>query len=270
MVHKYWDVSQTLFVKREKMMGDRFIDNEFANYYGDSRLLYYLKYDKSGNYMCIYCGEKADSREHIPSKILLDEPYPSKLAVLPSCKSCNNSFSSDEQYVACLIEYVKSVLNNAIIDRKKISQTFQKRPHILKGFEHGTKCNDDGSVEYIEYDIQKIESVVIKLAKCHAMYTMSQITFDTKAEVYFRFLPELVEGDIAIFTQPVIQEKSPELGARGAIEILLSAEGNIITPWNIVQEGRYRFITFVADKGSVVRIVISEYFCAEVFFPDDK
>ncbi len=49
---------------------------------------------------CAYCGAVADSRDHIPSRVLLDEPYPENIPVAESCTKCNGGFSSDEEYLA--------------------------------------------------------------------------------------------------------------------------------------------------------------------------
>lgn len=55
--------------------------------------------------ICSYCGVNyPDTKDHVPSKILLDEPYPENLPVVPCCSKCNSSFSLDEEYVACLLE----------------------------------------------------------------------------------------------------------------------------------------------------------------------
>jgi hypothetical protein len=57
--------------------------------------------------VCSYCGENiANTRDHVPSEILLDEPYPENLLVISCCLKCNQSFSLDEEYVACLLECV--------------------------------------------------------------------------------------------------------------------------------------------------------------------
>src|SRR5215212_9888063 len=54
--------------------------------------------------VCVYCGGVPSTRDHVPSKVLLDEPFPANLPVVPACQDCNNGFSSDEQYLACLLE----------------------------------------------------------------------------------------------------------------------------------------------------------------------
>jgi len=53
---------------------------------------------------CIYCGNKPDSRDHVPSKVFLDRPFPENLPVVAACTECNQNFSLDEEYVACLLE----------------------------------------------------------------------------------------------------------------------------------------------------------------------
>jgi hypothetical protein len=55
---------------------------------------------------CAYCGSAADSRDHVPSKILLDDPLPAYLPVVKACSHCNGSFSLDEEYLACFLECV--------------------------------------------------------------------------------------------------------------------------------------------------------------------
>ena len=52
---------------------------------------------------CIYCGGPADTRDHVPSKCILERPFPPNLPVVGCCDSCNQDFSQDEQYFVCLI-----------------------------------------------------------------------------------------------------------------------------------------------------------------------
>jgi hypothetical protein len=63
-------------------------------YYGDRR----------NKGFCVHCGGPDETDDHVPSKVLLDEPYPENLIVCSSCLSCNNALSIDETYLACLIE----------------------------------------------------------------------------------------------------------------------------------------------------------------------
>lgn len=47
---------------------------------------------------CVYSGGGTETRDHVPSKVLLEKPYPENLPIVPACDTCNQSFSSDEEY----------------------------------------------------------------------------------------------------------------------------------------------------------------------------
>ena len=58
--------------------------------------------DRRNKGFCVHCGGADETDDHVPSKVLLDEPYPENLMVCPSCLKCNNALSVDEVYLACL------------------------------------------------------------------------------------------------------------------------------------------------------------------------
>lgn len=64
--------------------------------------------DERNKRWCVLCGGPMETRDHAPSRIFLDEPYPENLLVLASCLDCNQSFSLDEEYLACLIECARA------------------------------------------------------------------------------------------------------------------------------------------------------------------
>ena len=64
-----------------------------------------VTFSRKGLHFCIYCGKPSNTREHCPSKVFLEKPYPDDLPVLPACFECNNSFSSDELYTKMYIKY---------------------------------------------------------------------------------------------------------------------------------------------------------------------
>lgn len=47
---------------------------------------------------CIYCGQPADTREHIPPKQFFKGVPEKSLIVVPSCLACNRGFQKDEDY----------------------------------------------------------------------------------------------------------------------------------------------------------------------------
>ena len=60
--------------------------------------------------ICIYCGKfpnrKNASKEHIPSKSLLDPERVKDHPTVVVCKTCNEGFAKDEEYVAALLASV--------------------------------------------------------------------------------------------------------------------------------------------------------------------
>ena len=51
---------------------------------------------------CIHCGASLGSvqtsRDHVPSKVLLNRPLPENVPVVTICAPCNASFAHDEEY----------------------------------------------------------------------------------------------------------------------------------------------------------------------------
>jgi hypothetical protein len=75
---------------------------------------------------CVYCGGLDETRDHVPSRVFLDEPLPENLPVVPACIACNNSFSRDEEYLACLIECALTGSVEAASARIKIAGIFAR------------------------------------------------------------------------------------------------------------------------------------------------
>jgi len=42
--------------------------------------------------ICVYCGGQSDTKDHVPSKVLLDKPYPPQLPMLVPVKTVTNLF----------------------------------------------------------------------------------------------------------------------------------------------------------------------------------
>ena len=68
--------------------------------------------DQLGSVDCIPClGENHSgrySRDHIPTRALLNPPYPENLMDVGMCQECNSGFSKDEEYFAAFLASVIS------------------------------------------------------------------------------------------------------------------------------------------------------------------
>jgi hypothetical protein len=87
--------------------------------------------DQREVYFCAFCGGKTGTRDHCPSKIFLDQPFPDNLPVVPACEKCNNNFSLHEEYMACLIACVLSGSTDPeLMSRQKIAKILKRKKSL--------------------------------------------------------------------------------------------------------------------------------------------
>ena len=68
--------------------------------------------DQLGSVDCIPCPDSNRgehySRDHVPTKALLDSPYPENLMDVGMCLECNSGFAKDEEHFAAFLASVIS------------------------------------------------------------------------------------------------------------------------------------------------------------------
>src|SRR3990172_12329210 len=110
---------------------------------------------------CVHCGGTTETRDHVPSRVLLDEPYPPQLPAVPACQSCNEALSKDEVYFACLIECARvGSVNEDAIQREKIRRIIQESPALAAGLTQARTETDNGILFAVEYE--RVKKVVLK------------------------------------------------------------------------------------------------------------
>ena len=214
---------------------------------------------------CVHCGSTAETRDHGPSRILLDDPYPENLPCVPSCATCNAGFSLDEEYLACLVE---CALRGSVeaVQRPKIKRVLHDKPLLAERLAQARTDTNDGVVIFaVEHD--RANRVVLKLARGHAAFELSEPQY--KAPYHIHYIPLMNLGTDArkIFETPPPQPRSiwPELGSR-AMQRLLVGNGQVQnSQWLNVQPGRYRYFVSAEDL-VLVRFVLSEYLACEVIW----
>ncbi|MBV6494948.1 MAG: hypothetical protein DYH05_03930 [Acidobacteria bacterium ACB1] len=210
---------------------------------------------------CVYCGCGYGTRDHVPPRILLDEPYPeANLPVVKACHSCNNRISRDEEYLACLIEcIICGTTDPAKVSRTKIAQTLERNARLRREIESGRQENDDGSLMW-RFEAERVRNVVLKLARGHVAYELSTERLDEPDYVLALPLITMTEEQREAF-ETVTNETFigwPEIGSRAFHRIFATSDNQLIhQDWITVQPGRYRYS--VHWTGSVVHIVISDY-----------
>jgi len=222
--------------------------------------------------LCIYCYERADSREHIPPETFLTKPYPDNLAIVPACEKCNRGFSSSEQYTACFIDYFANIISNGISPlRDKTQKAFARDKRL---FEEVSGCfNVSGSVVSTEYDTNKVNEVILKISQGHIANRLDYLVnpeFDSLEHFVVKLKPQLSPEEISAFNQMPIIESISESGSDFVQDLLVyqnSDEAMVFSPWEVVQEGEYRFLAFPSGNMRItVRIVIFEMLFAEIIY----
>ncbi|PCJ90420.1 MAG: hypothetical protein COA46_11475 [Porticoccaceae bacterium] len=171
---------------------------------------------------CIYCGGIAETRDHVPSRVLLDPPYPENLPVIGACQKCNQGFSKDEQYLVCLIESVLAGSTDPDkIRRQSVARAMKRAPALRSRIESAKKNVNDRTV--FEVDEDRVKNVMLKLAKGHAAFELSQPCYNEPDHFWCGALEALTEEDRDAFDAAHIQQLLGEIGSR-SIQRMYMAE----------------------------------------------
>lgn len=214
---------------------------------------------------CAYCGSPIESRDHVPSKVLLDKPYPYQLPVVGSCLSCNKGFSLDEEWFACFVECcICGTTDPDRLNREKIKRIILRRPK-LKNLLRQACYKDLFGRPYWHVDQKRVENVVLKLAQGHIAYDLYPRPYAPDG-IQVRPLCCLSESDLASFENTGSYFAAwPEIGTRAFLRTTSFAVDDFLDPtgWVVVQPGRYRYFV-EEDDGCTVKIVMSEYLACVV------
>lgn len=214
---------------------------------------------------CVFCGRAAVTGDHVPPLILLDEPYPANLPIVPACLDCNNGFSLDEQYFACFLECVVSgTTEPAKLSRKVIQRTLTHSPALAARIQAAGKHSERLGPTWVP-EIERLQTVALKLARGHAAFELSEPRLEPPDYLMCLPLPTLTGEQASAFLRSSSEGLVPwpEVGSRAfhrAIKARPSADDDL---WQVVQQGRYRYFVDQAD-GVVVHFLVSEYLACRV------
>lgn len=224
---------------------------------------------------CVYCGGSNDTCDHVPSRIFLDAPVPENLPVVGACRACNNSFSLDEEYLACLIESVLAGSTDPDrIRRPGIANILRRKPALRARIDTAQK-SVDGQLQF-RTELVRVRNVLLKLARGHAAFELSQVCRYEPIVFWSRPLHLLTNEERDLFDSCHVVQLFGEIGSRSQQRILVSevklrsenGEESIvqllINDWINVQDGRYRYLATHDTDGVKVKIVIAEYLACEV------
>jgi len=216
--------------------------------------------------MCVYCGAQPDTRDHVPSKVLLDEPYPPQLPVVGACEKCNASFSLDEQYLSCFLECVIcGTVDPSGLERPNVKRILSENPALQHRIEVSQKMDEAGNLLW-QPDIDRVRKIVTKLARGHVAYEFYP-KLEEPVGVAFSPIPVLSDQERTAFEDMTSGKLDllPEIGSRAFYRALGKKPDQFkqMGDWIVVQLGRYRYAV-VEMGGVLVRMVLSDYLACAV------
>lgn len=212
---------------------------------------------------CVHCGGATETRDHVPSRIFLDKPYPENLPVVPACEPCNKGFSNDEEYLACLIECARFGSDHPeIIQRDKIKYILRHKPALASRLAQSKIQATHGTTFNLE--LKRVRRVMLKLARGHVVFDLNEQHHEEPSIVRIEPLRYMPDDDLRRFESPQrFTGTWPEVGSRAMQRLIL--DGSTGWNWTVVQPQRYRYLVTV-DQKVIVRIVVGEYLGAEVIW----
>jgi len=227
---------------------------------------HYLFVDDRALGVCVFCGGVPDTRDHVPSKVFVDDPLPDHLPIVEACEACNQGFSLDEEYLACFLEAVLAGSTDPEkLTRAKIKRALSRNARLVSRLEASVRVDDNGTMIWIP-EANRVQNVVRKLARGHAAYELSLPEIDEPAAVTFQPFLTMSEQARQRFENAGSGELRgwPEIGSRAFLRACgADPYSDTVGPWIEVQRGRYRY-SVGQDAGVIVRIVIAEYLACEV------
>jgi hypothetical protein len=215
---------------------------------------------------CVYCGGAPSTRDHVPSKVFLDDPLPDELPVVDACETCNQGFSLDEEYLACFLEAVLAgTADPEKLTRTKIKKALTRNGQLVRRLQASARVDDSGIITWIP-EMVRVWNVVLKLARGHAAYELGLPQLDEPVAIMTQPFLAMSEPDRIAFENNGSGELRgwPEIGSRAFFRACGARPfSDSPGPWIEIQPLRYRYAVDEAD-GVLVRMVISEYLACQV------
>ena len=176
---------------------------------------------------CVYCANRATTRDHVPPRLLLEKPYPNNLITVPACNSCNNEFSADEEYFLTILAHVATanslvskIADGGVVDRALSASA--KKSAVLESSLQAT--NHDGVSIWLQPDWIRVGLIVRKIAQGLYYHRYNQAVADIDVR------------DIGAYPYNIRDQRPPEIIAATHSERFLPKK------WQHIQPGIFSYI----------------------------
>ena len=219
--------------------------------------------DERLDYMCSYCGQTPATRDHVPCRILLDDPFPDNLPLVPCCLKCNQEFSLDEEYFACAIECIlHGTAEVEKLKREKVKAILSRKEALRQRIENAFVL--EGGNKFFKIEEDRLKNVIIKIAKGHAKYENSEPQFEEPSAIWFKPLNSMTTDESDSFFSITSFDKTPEVGSRALQRLIIDNDKNVLSCWITVQENNYKYSVNVGLGVLTVKIIVWDYLAIEV------
>lgn len=224
---------------------------------------------------CVYCGGRLKGAttnvDHVPTKGLLDEPYPPNLPTVKVHTVCNSQFSADELFLVVLLGCVLAGTTDIGPETdprtaNRLGSNPRLRGEIAAARQVAFAKPGDPQIWW-SVDPQRVTPVFVKNARGHVLFELGDSVLGSQKGVRFGAIELMDERrrsefeDVHAGTDLALL---PEIGSRSFVRRATGVD--LVDGWVVVQAGVYRYS--VVDIGDEIRVrsVIREYLATEVAF----
>ena len=206
------------------------------------------------------------SQDHIPTKALLNPPYPENLMGVGMCRECNSGFSEDEEYFAAFLASVVSGSTEPDpLQFPTASRILARKPLLrsrIDAARHVEVTSSGSTMVTWTPELERIERVIVKNARGHLLFELVQTVESPPTHVNILPRELLSPQQLSGFERPEGLVGWPEVGSRLMLRLLETGEVRH-GGWIEVQCGVYRY---AVDDMPRVRMVFREYLAVEVIW----
>lgn len=213
---------------------------------------------------CVHCcrnlADVTVNKDHVPSKGLLNKPYPDNMSITYVCEPCNTSFSLDEEYMIAFISVVLSGTTEPEKQRSLRGKEILSRNEGLRRRIAASQTSGPNAVWMPE--IERIQSVVIKNARGHALYEAGEAKMEEPISAFIKPICTMSQQEIDEFVGASTMEVWPEVGSRWMQRVVEGDNFDNIG-FLVVQPDIYSF-QIGTSNGLSIKSVIHNYLATEV------
>lgn len=225
--------------------------------------------------VCMHCNTSLDAtettREHVPSKCLLQKPYPAEMVTLEACRTCNEAFSRDEEYFKAFLWAVLAGSTDPEEQKAdEVGRTLRRNSKLRERIENSrTERAVAGTTTAVfAPEMDRVKRVVVKNARGHALYELDRpmpSEPDLFLAVPLESLTPHQRHDFETTGEGTGLQGWSEIGTRMFQRQCGVACSDMMGLWIVVQNDVYRYLVVDdGDESLLVQSVVQEYLATRV------